>query len=107
MFAECVVVSARDRVSAREFVTKNLRPRHRRAIEDSRLMRFEKHLRYLDQTRRYSIVPASTGWEVREERDSEVVRKELYRDWHRVERVRRSMVTELDELRAEGWRDVN
>lgn len=76
-------------------------------IEDSRLMYFEKHLRYLDQTRRYSIAPTTTGWEVREERGSEVVRRELYRDWHRVERVRRSIVTELDELRAEGWRDVN
>jgi len=76
-------------------------------IEDSRLMRFEKHLRYLDQTRRYSIAPTTTGWEVREERDSKVVRQELYRDWHRVERVRRSIVGELDALRAEGWREVS
>ena len=70
-------------------------------------MRFEKHLRYLDQTRRYSIATTSTGWEVREERGSEIVRKELYHDWHRVERVRRSIVVELDALREEGWRDVN
>ena len=70
-------------------------------------MRFEKHLRYLDQTRRYSIAATHTGWEVREERGNTVVRKELYRDWHRVERVRRSIVGELDALRAEGWREVN
>ena len=70
-------------------------------------MRFEKHLRYLDQTRRYSIVPSKTGWEVREERGTKVVRQELYRDWHRVERVRRSIVSEMDALREEGWREVN
>ena len=75
-------------------------------IEDSRLMHFEKQLKYLDHTRRYSIAATTTGWEVREERDSEVVRKELYRDWHRVERVRRSIVGELDALRAKGWREV-
>jgi hypothetical protein len=76
-------------------------------IEDSRLMHFEKHLRFLGQTRRYSIAPTTTGWEVREERGNEVVRRDVYRDWHRVERVRQSIVTELNQLRAEGWRDVN
>jgi hypothetical protein len=75
-------------------------------IEDTLLMHFEKHLRYLDQTRRYSIVTTPTGWEVREERGNKVVRQENYRDWHRVERVRRSIVGELDALRAEGWREV-
>ena len=30
---------------------------------------------------------AGAGWEVQEERNSEVVRKALYRDWHRVERA--------------------
>lgn len=69
-------------------------------------MRFEKQLRYLDQTRRYSIAATAAGWEVREERGSEVVRKEHYRDWHRVERVRQSIVGELNALRAEGWREV-
>jgi len=75
-------------------------------MEDIRLMRFEKQLRYLDQTRRYSIAPTSTGWEVREERGSQVVRQQLYRDWHRVERVRQSIVVELNALRDEGWREV-
>lgn len=76
-------------------------------VEDIRLMRFEKNLRYLEQTRRYSIAPTNLGWEVREERGSEVVRQELYRDWHRVERARRSMTLELNELRDKGWREVN
>lgn len=30
---------------------------------------------------------AGAGWEVREERDDEVVRRVLYTDWHRVERA--------------------
>ena len=47
------------------------------------------------------------GWEVRIEHDAAVVRRNVYNDWHRVERVRRSIVGELDALRAEGWRDVN
>ena len=75
-------------------------------MEDNRLMRFEKHLRYLDQTRRYSIATTPTGWEVLEERGSEVVRKQHLHDWHRVERVRQSIVLEMNALREEGWREV-
>jgi hypothetical protein len=70
-------------------------------------MHFEKQLRYLDQTRRYSIATTPTGWEVREERGNEVVRHQHLRDWHRVERVRQSIVVEMNALREEGWRDVN
>lgn len=78
-----------------------------RPIEDDRLMDFSKHLRYLEQTRRYSIANTGAGWEVLEERDRKVVRKEHYRDWHRVERVRRSIVVELNALREQGWREEN
>ena len=70
-------------------------------------MHFEKHLRYLEQTRRYSIAATTAGWEVLEERDREVVRKAHYSDWHRVERVRRSIVVELNALRDQGWREEN
>ena len=75
------------------------------SIEDTSVMLFVKNIRNQDQTRRYSIVPAESGWEVREERDREVVRRTHYRDWHRVERVKRSIVIELDALREEGWRE--
>ena len=78
-----------------------------RLIEDNRLMHFSKQLRYLEQTRRYSIATTGAGWEVLEERDREVVRKEHYHDWHRVERVRRSIVVELNALRDQGWREDN
>ena len=69
-------------------------------------MQFVKSLRNQEQTRRYSIATTDAGWEVREERDSQVVRTEHYRDWHRVERKRRSIAMELDALRDEGWREV-
>ena len=36
---------------------------------------------------RVTVVRQPHGWEVREERDREVVRTTLYTDWHRVERA--------------------
>lgn len=70
-------------------------------------MQFVKSLRNQQQTRRYSIATTSAGWEVREERDSQVVRTDHYRDWHRVERARRSIAIELNALRDDGWREEN
>lgn len=68
---------------------------------------FSKQLRFLEQTRRYSIVATENGWEVREERDSKVIRQAHYQDWHRVERARRSFTVKLRELKADGWAEVN
>lgn len=65
---------------------------------------FNTSLRNHENTRRYSIVPTDSGWEVREEQDSRLVRRVEYRDWHRVERARRSMAAEMRELEAAGWR---
>jgi hypothetical protein len=73
--------------------------------QDADLM-FYKSLRYQQQTRRYSISPTESGWEVREERDSEIVRKVQYQDWHRVERARRSITIALDDLQRQGWSEV-
>ena len=70
-------------------------------------MHFVKSLRNQDQTRRYSINTTAEGWEVQEERDSEVVKRVRYQDWHRVERARRSISIELDALRQTGWREEN
>jgi len=67
---------------------------------------FNRKLQYLDHTRRYSIAVTAEGWEVREERDSQVVRQARYQDWHRVERARRSITTELEDLRNKGWQIV-
>lgn len=67
---------------------------------------FHKSLRREQQTRHYSISATDTGWEVREERDSQVVRTAHYQDWHRVERARRSIRIELDELQKNGWQEA-
>ena len=67
---------------------------------------FTKKLQLLEHTRRYSIAVTDDGWEVREERDSELVRQARYQDWHRVERVKRSIAIELDDLRTQGWAEV-
>lgn len=67
---------------------------------------FSKKLQLQHHTRRYSILTIDGGWEVREERDSEVVRKARYQDWHRVERAQRSIAIELDELVDKGWAEV-
>jgi hypothetical protein len=36
---------------------------------------------------RVTILRSREGWDVREERDDQVVRRVSYTDWHRVERV--------------------
>ena len=64
---------------------------------------FDKRVRYQDNTRRFAILPTDTGWEVREERDSEVVKTVQLQDWHRVERARRSITIELKRLQQSGW----
>jgi hypothetical protein len=93
---------------AQEKVTKNLRPGAVRLGKDSgQMLAFDKSLRYLENTRRYSIATTDTGWEVREERDSKVVRKVHYQDWHRVERARRTIANELDVLQRQGWSEVS
>lgn len=73
---------------------------------DWRLM-FSKVVRYQQQTRHYSISATDSGWEVKEEHDSEVVRRVRYSDWHRVERARRSIAIELDDLQRQGWSETN
>jgi hypothetical protein len=70
------------------------------------MLAFDKSLRYLDNTRRFSIAATASGWEVREERDSQIVRKVEYKDWHRVERARRSIAIQLDDLHKQGWSEV-
>ena len=39
--------------------------------------------------RRVTVTRSGVGWEIREERDSQVVRTSRHTDWHRVERALR------------------
>jgi hypothetical protein len=65
---------------------------------------FTRSLRNADHTRRFSIQVTPSGWEVRREEDSRIVRRTELHDWHRVERARRSIALEVNELEAAGWR---
>jgi hypothetical protein len=66
---------------------------------------FNKELRHAGHVKRFSITEASgQGWEVREEADSQIVRRVQYRDWHRVERARMRIEAQVVELEARGWR---
>jgi len=58
------------------------------------------------QTRRFTITDAGkSGWEVREEQDSQVVRTTRYTDWHRVERARMTFAIEAATLTSAGWKE--
>ena len=67
---------------------------------------FSKSLRYHEQTRRYSIAQTEGGWEVREERDSALVKQVRYQDWHRVERALRTITIEMKDLQRQGWSET-
>jgi len=65
---------------------------------------YERSLRKGTSTRRFTIqIAGDLGWEVRDERDSRVVRRVLYTDWHRVERAVASFSREAADLVDEGW----
>jgi hypothetical protein len=64
---------------------------------------FIKELRHRNHTRRYTIQPTESGWQVLEEQDSRIVRQACYTDWHRVERARRAFALEVSQLKAQGW----
>jgi hypothetical protein len=66
---------------------------------------FSKELRQAGHVKRFSITEApDQGWEVREEADSQIVRRVHYRDWHRVERARRRIEAQVVDLEERGWR---
>lgn len=67
---------------------------------------FNRTLQHLDHTMHYSIVTTGEGWELREERDSRLVRQAHFQDWHRVERATRVITIQVDDLRTKGWADV-
>ena len=56
--------------------------------------------------RRFSITSTTgSGWEIRDEQDSHVIRSVRYRDWHRVERARMAFALEAAQLEESGWKE--
>jgi hypothetical protein len=65
---------------------------------------YARTLRKAEQTRRFTITESElAGWEVKEEANSQLVRRDLYTDWHRVERAKMSFAQAVDMLVDEGW----
>ncbi len=48
---------------------------------------FTRELTHAGDVKRFTVKSTEQGWEIREERNSEVVRTARYTDWHRVERA--------------------
>jgi hypothetical protein len=68
---------------------------------------FSKRLEHDGHVHRFLIAShGPEGWEVREERDSTVVRQTHYTDWHRVERARSIMALRATLLEQNGWTEA-
>ena len=50
-------------------------------------MRITREIRNAGHIDRVTITRGDDGWDVREERDDQLVRTTRYTDWHRVERA--------------------
>ena len=65
---------------------------------------FVKELHQAGHTKRFVIsASAEKGWEVREEQDSQVLKRVWYTDWHRVERAMQTFSHQITELAHLGW----
>jgi len=65
---------------------------------------FEKTLVRAGETRSYQIRMGPNGWEASKE-DEHTVARQHHADWHQVERTLTKFETEIESLRAEGWRE--
>ena len=65
---------------------------------------YRRILRNAAHTRRFTITTSRvSGWEVRDEQDSHLLRSRRYDDWHRVERAMLAFAVEAAGLRDAGW----
>jgi|SoiMethySBSTD1v2_1073268.scaffolds.fasta_scaffold402404_2 hypothetical protein len=63
---------------------------------------FTKEVVHAGHTTRFSVTQsAGEGWDLRVERDSHLVRRAHYTDWHRVERALSTLSLEVEELSLE------
>ena len=67
---------------------------------------YKRTFRKADQTHRFVITNTDgSGWEVREEQDSQVIWRVRYTDWHRVERARMNFAAHALSLEMSGWKE--
>jgi hypothetical protein len=66
---------------------------------------FDVNVVSADRERHYSVAPAgAAGWEIKVEEDRSIRSREIYDDWHRVERMIARLQREVSELLDSGWR---
>ena len=71
-------------------------------------MIFSKQLRSQEHSRAFVVGDADDrGWEVREEADSQIVKRTWTRDWHRVEKAMMRFALESMQLQRAGWVEVS
>ena len=58
------------------------------------------------QVHRFIVTSDLTGWEVREEEDSTVLRRTHREDWHRVERDVMLFQIRATSLKGQGWSET-
>jgi len=65
---------------------------------------FDVNVVSANRVRHYSVAPAAVaGWEVKLEENDAVRWREIYEDWHRVERRLDRMKQEVSDLVEQGW----
>lgn len=65
---------------------------------------FDVNVVSANRVRHYSVTPAAAaGWEVKLEENHAVRWREIYEDWHRVERRVDRMKQEVSDLVEQGW----
>ena len=68
---------------------------------------YQRQLKREAHTHRFLIIRTrGDGWEVRQERDNQVLSTRRVYDWHRVESARMWFATDAAQLRAAGWTEV-
>ena len=67
---------------------------------------YARVLEHDGETRRFTISAGAQagGWDVKEERGTQVIWSQHLTDWHRVERARMAMAREVRDLELAGWR---
>jgi len=65
---------------------------------------YQSAFRHHQQTRQFTIrYTERFGWEVIDQTDARIVRRAVYKDWHRVERALALIRTEEEALEKRGW----
>jgi len=66
-------------------------------------MSLDRHLNSCGHVHRFVVTRDIEGWEVREEKDSAILRRAHRNDWHRVERDMQLFEIRALALKSDGW----